>query len=168
MELYKWRVTKYKLDAQVAGEELGRIADTRPLTAEAVVEESRDDSAVLHSIFEWNNDKAGDRWRESQAGDLLRNIVVVNIITEEDKSENEYTRAFVNIIDDEDRSYVPVRVVIDNPVYMQQYIGQALRDLEAFRKKYQGVTELSSSFCFLDDFTESVKACDVMSPCNAL
>ncbi len=150
---YEWRIKKYPVDAQVAGEELERIAEKRTLTAEAVVEESTDYEAPLHNIFEWDNKVAAHEYRKCQAQDIIRNIVTVVIEEEESKS----TRAFVNIIMDEDRGYIPVSVVINNKPLYQQYVEQALKDLEAFKKKYANLIEIAENFNLLNEFEDKVR-----------
>lgn len=153
--IYQWNVPKYSIDAQIAGEELERISSAHSLTPETIVKESRSKKAVLHNMFEWDDKRAGERWREQQAADLLRNIVVV--IAKEEENKVEYTRAFVNIIREEDRVYLPLVTVISNEDYHNQYIEQAFKDMEAFKKKYQGVLELKERFWILDQFIRDVK-----------
>lgn len=46
------------------------------ITAEHLIESSKNKKSVLHGYFEWDNEKAADRWRLQQASYLLRRIEV--------------------------------------------------------------------------------------------
>jgi hypothetical protein len=151
--IYEWKIKKYSVDAQVAGEELERIAEKRTLTPEAVVEESTHKAAPLHNEFEWNNKTAAHEYRKCQAQDLIRNIVTVTI----EERPVEATRAFVNIITEEDRGYIPIDVVIKDTSMRNQYIEQALKDLAVYKKKYADLIEIAENFDHLDDFENKVR-----------
>lgn len=65
------------IDPQVAGEELARIsAENNGLTPKTVVEEARPKDAALHPAFEWRDKIAGELYREHQARNLIRTVVV--------------------------------------------------------------------------------------------
>jgi len=70
------------------------------LTAKAVVNESRPNEAPLHPIFEWDDEVAGERYREHQATNLIRSVRVVEEAPTEPievKSVTVTTPAFVNV-----------------------------------------------------------------------
>lgn len=68
----------YKIDPQIAGEELERIkARHDGLTAKLVVAEARPEDAPLHCAFEWRDEVAGERYREHQARNLFKAVEVV-------------------------------------------------------------------------------------------
>jgi hypothetical protein len=67
------------VDAQTTGQELERIRSHHgELTADLVVDESRPESAPLHSAFEWNDTIAAEEHRKHQARTMIRAIQVVN------------------------------------------------------------------------------------------
>lgn len=60
-----------------AANELARIQNVYgKITPEVIVREASDKSSPLHSYFEWDDEKAGHRWRVQQARILLNNIQV--------------------------------------------------------------------------------------------
>lgn len=60
-----------------AANELSRIQNVYgKITPEVIVREASDKSSPLHSYFEWDDEKAGHRWRVQQARILLNNIQV--------------------------------------------------------------------------------------------
>ena len=66
---YKWKLPGIiPVEAQEAGEELDRIykkyGELQPST---IVDESRDSSAPLHKCFEWDDQTAAEKYRETQA-----------------------------------------------------------------------------------------------------
>ncbi len=60
-----------------AANELSRIQNVYgKITPEVIVREASDKLSPLHSYFEWDDEKAGHRWRVQQARILLNNIQV--------------------------------------------------------------------------------------------
>ena len=60
-----------------AANELARIQNLYgKITTEVLVREATEKSSPLHSYFEWDDEKAGHRWRVQQARILLNNIQV--------------------------------------------------------------------------------------------
>jgi hypothetical protein len=149
--IYQWGAIKYKVDAQVAGEEVARIASVRPLTAEAIVDESKAEDAPLNPIFEWDNEKASHEWRKQQARVMLANLVTVQIgIT-----PIEATRAYVNVTRS-DGEYTGIDVVVKSTTLSERLIQQAISELNAYRKKYANVLELKRHFGWLNEFENEV------------
>ena len=94
--VYEWKIPKYSLPAQSAGEELERIERKHGrITPGNVLEESRPTGAVLHSLFEWNDSAAAEKFRLEQAREVIGNIAVVRMI---EGRPTEPVRAFVNIV----------------------------------------------------------------------
>ena len=56
---------------------LENLEKTVGITPKNLVEANRDESAPLHNEFEWNDTKAAEKYRETQAGYIIRNICVV-------------------------------------------------------------------------------------------
>ena len=96
--VYRWKVEKYQVDAQSAGEELQRIEQKYGgLRPYEIVTESRPETAPLHSCFLWDEREAAERYRLEQARELLRNIVVVNLVQPDTPAASEPVRAFVSL-----------------------------------------------------------------------
>lgn len=70
--VYKWKIPGViPVDAQTAGEELQRIYQEKGgLNPSDIVEESRHDSAPLHPCFEWDDETAAEKYRQTQAMQL--------------------------------------------------------------------------------------------------
>lgn len=98
--VYEWKVPKYRLPAQKAGEELERIERKHGVvTPRNVLEESRPGKAILHDLFEWNDSRAAERFRLEQAQEIIGNIAVVHVVQDAPRTP---VRAFVKTIRSED------------------------------------------------------------------
>jgi DNA-directed RNA polymerase beta subunit len=140
--IYQWRIPNiYSVSAQEAGAEINGCKNNDGfITPEAVVEKAKDASSVIHGCFEWDDRDAAGRYRLHQAGELIRNIVTVNV---SDGSLREApVRAFVNIKDKTERGYKTIEAVISDPYDYQYMLGCARSDLEAFSRKYAKLAEL--------------------------
>lgn len=136
--VYEWKVPIYKVSAQEAGKELERITDKfGALTPELVVEESKSETAVLHNCFEWDDQKAAEKYRVVQAHQILRTITAR--IPSSDGKEPVSVRAFVHI----DGNYETVAKAISVPDMYQSLLNDAMKEMESFRQKYRNIQELS-------------------------
>lgn len=152
--VYQWKTIRYKVDAQIAGEEVERISRERSLTPEAIVEESKEVESPLHVIFEWNDEKASHEWRKQQARVMLGNLITVKIDQEEIQ---EPVRAFVSVSHDESE-YTSVSVLMKDDILYDKYVIQALRELNSYKKKYKDIVGLKKHFDKLEQFERDVKA----------
>lgn len=148
--VYEWKIPKYPLPAQSAGEELERIERKHGIvTPGNVLEESRPPQTVLHDLFEWDDSAAAERFRLEQAREIIGNIAVVHIL--EDRPR-EQVRAFVNIVpEDGERGYLSVVKVLSDRDHTRQMLADALADFIALRKKYAMLTELTAVFRAIDE-----------------
>ena len=143
--IYKWKISKYNVDAQQAGEELERIRNKYgELSPADIVQESISVSSVLHNCFEWQDDIAAQKYRERQAQDLIRNIVVEAVA---DKEVNPPIRAFVSIQGD----YKPIQEVVTVKDRRKELLQNALKELQSFKTKYSQLYELSELFEAIDN-----------------
>ena len=63
-------------DAQVVGEVCYELEKKGRLTPKELVDVSRPKDAPLHDEFEWNNTIAAEKYREVQAGYIIRSVAV--------------------------------------------------------------------------------------------
>ena len=149
--VYEWKIPKYRLPAQKAGEELERIERKHGVvTPRNVLEESRPGKAILHDLFEWNDSRAAERFRLEQAQEIIGNIAVVHVVQDAPRTP---VRAFMNIIpNDQERGYVSIVRVLTNQEYTRQLLEEALSEFIALRKKYVMLVDLAELFQVIDDF----------------
>ena len=143
---YAWKKGyPYKVPAQVAGEMCRQLEENGGLTAKRLVDANRPKDAPLHGAFEWNNKEAAERWREAQARVLIASLITVPVESE----TKEPVRAFFNISYTEPE-YESLNVIIQNKSKRDELLSRAFRELDAFRMKYQSLSELAAVFEAID------------------
>lgn len=151
---YAWRVNKYPVDAQEAGEYIEEMHRQRGcVTAQTVLEASRDTGALLHPCFEWSDTAAAEAYRLEQARHLIGNLVAVKVEGEkpDNKHEGEVTRAFVSVSPAPSAArFVPIREAMANAVTRKTVLDNALSELRAFQRKYDTLTELQPVFAAIN------------------
>lgn len=132
-ETHSW---KYPLavSAEVAAEELKKIADENggQLEPRMLVDASRAEDAPLHSLFEWDDTVAAEKYRETQARFIIRNIVVK---TEEAPPVRMMVHAG-------NPGYVQTKTALRDVDMHAALMRQAINDIQAFKAKYRGLREL--------------------------
>lgn len=156
---YEWKYP-YPVDAQKAGKELERInSKYNSLIPEQVVEESRDDDAVLHPCFEWNDAVAAEKYRVEQARHIIGSLVIQvenSTKTKDEVSKTIVTRAFVNVSEERKGVYVPVQTALNRNDYRERVLKNALSELCMFQTKYSNLKELAEVNKAIDDFAEKL------------
>lgn len=134
----EWKVKGiYKANAQAVYDEIQQIGDT--YTPEQIVEKATDESTELHKCFEWDDSAAAHKYRLSQAQGIVRCLVMVNEKVED--KELPKVRAIVST-NMRENTYEPVKITIRNVDSYERLKAEALRELEAFRKKYAVIEEI--------------------------
>lgn len=105
------------------------------LTPRAVVNEARVDGHPLHSRFEWDDAVAGERFRESQAADLIRSVRVV--YREADGQEPERsTRYWQSVRQQDGFVYRPSEEIAQDPVATQVVLMDMRREWKSMQARY--------------------------------
>ena len=133
------------IPAPVVGAELQRIyREEGSITAASVVDAARAPDAVLHTAFEWQDDLAADRYRESQARALVRAIVLV---PEPEKGEvAPLIRAFVSLSAPDSprtRFYKPMLEALSDPVEAEEVKTRLRHELLNLRRRYMDLLEVT-------------------------
>jgi hypothetical protein len=147
MTKYVWTGGAHiKADAQSVGEELTRLQreNGERLTPRIVVDAARPEDSPLHDAYEWDNLLAAERFREQQAGHILRCVRVVK----QEGDQPVLQRAFVNVVetinDEERNGYVPMARVLSDAELYHQVIERAAKDLRGWENRYEQFAELAS------------------------
>ena len=134
--MIEWKIKGlYKANAETIYNEIMSIGETvRPSD---VVELARDENTALHNLFTWDDSVAAERYREHEAGCILRNIVIVNKDkTEDDKDKAVVVRAIMST-NERTKEYTTVQRIVTNKDYYTRLLAAALAELTAFKKKYE-------------------------------
>ena len=140
---YEWRVDKYPVDAQSAGEFIeGIVEECGEATPQRVLDKSRDEDALLHPCFEWHDHIAAEKYRLSQSKELIGNLVTVSI--EEGNGAPTQTRAFVSVTPGKGRArYKPILSALEDEEERQIILANAKADAASFARKYSALQEFS-------------------------
>lgn len=132
---------RVKTSAQAIGTVCEQLERMNKLTPANLVDVSRSADAPLHDEFEWDDAIAGEKYRESQAQYLIRVITI-----EPEKKESEPIRAFVSIRQDDERRYIDTQYAMSIPETRESVLMDAIRELNAFRRKFNALNELAGVF----------------------
>ena len=142
--VFKWKQGAHqKVSAQVAGEMCAALEKEGRLTAQTLVEVNRPEDAPLHKAFEWDDTEAAERWREHQARNIIHSITVV-------REEQEPVRAFFNIVTTAPQ-YESIETIVQTEDKYAALMKMALRELIAFKKKYEQLKELAPVFDAIEE-----------------
>lgn len=141
MAVYQWKPGSHvKLNAQKVGETFEKLESNGTLTPSAVVDASRRKNAPLHDFFEWDDEIAAEKYRETQASYLIRSIEIISHGTPTP------VRAFVSVTREElpKQSYMSVERALSIEDTRESVLETALAELRAFERKYAGLKELAN------------------------
>lgn len=145
METYKWKIEGlYKVDASIVGTELSKLDN---LTPETVLDLARPEDSPLHSMFEWDDTIAAEKYRLSQARSIIQHITIVK---GHPRSEPVQVRAFVSS-GQRDGSYKPITTVVTEMDSYAKLLSDAKLELQAFKNKYKDLIEFKELFELIDN-----------------
>jgi len=144
--IYSWKDgARYNVKADVVGEILEKLEQEGGVTARAFVDVSRPEDAPTHKLFEWRDDVAAEKYRESQAR------VIIDHITIKYETTTEPQRAFFHIYHG-DPTYKSVGSIKESEDDMTALLGMAKNELRAFEKKYAILRkEMAAVFDAIDE-----------------
>lgn len=154
---YTWGAIQYPVAAETVGEVLEKIeARDGKITKESFLEESRPEGSVTHGLFEWDDQKAAERYRLVQAGKIIHNLEVH--VTVEDRPEPIQTKAVVSVTPgrQEKAQYASIETAFSHTDTREVVLYNARRELECFRQKYAGLQELAGIFEEIDRLVKSM------------
>lgn len=124
------------------------------LRPEDVVEFAQNKRTALHGQFEWDDSKAAHQYRLWKA----RYIISTSVTIIEAEEKRFTVRAFVSLTPDrkaEGGGYRSITSVMTDDEMKAQLFRDALGELGTFKRKYQGLKELSKVFEAIDALREA-------------
>ena len=109
-----------------------------------VVEAARPKKSVIHKLIEWDDETAANQFRLRQGRDILSSIHV----RYETEAPTDQVPAYVVIKRAEVKGsgesvYESTHTALQQPVYRDNVICHALRDLLAWKRRYSAINELA-------------------------
>ena len=135
---YKYRINGIvKAPAEVTGEVCQNIINEEgTVTPKKLVDVSRPKDAPLHDEFEWNDDVAAEKYREEQARQIIKNIVIIDFVP----------------TDTRQHEYVTIDTALNNADWRNNLIESAKRDMLSFIHKYKRLGELNKIIADMNEF----------------
>lgn len=141
--VYEWKSASHiSADANAAGALFKELESTVGLTPKNLLDVSRDESAVLHNEFEWDDTKAAESYRENQAAHLIRCICIIPDTAEDEKQKP--VRAFFTTV--ETNGYESTEVIFRDSRKRDSLLTRAMQELNTFHRKYAALLELQPVF----------------------
>lgn len=145
--VFQWKQgSRIKADAQQAGALCSRLEAEGRLTAKALLDESRDEDSPLHGEFEWDNGIAAEKYRENQARHIINCLVTVH-------ESAAPTRSFFNV-EYKTAEFRSVTAIMQDADGQDQLLSLALRELDAFKRKFNSLSELAAVFAAIEEIQE--------------
>ena len=131
-----------KMDANIVGGVVEQIEDEYgSVTKERLLEVSRPNDSVTHSLFEWDDPKAAEMYRLDQAKHIIGALRVVYVNSD---CEQVTVKAFVNVSELSDKAaYRNVEVVLQDEDSREIYLKRVQNELNAFVKRNKNIKELA-------------------------
>lgn len=140
------------VDPQAVAEEILSIGDEP--TNHEIVEKARDEQSSMHCLFEWNNDVAAEKYREVQAGHIMRHLKITYVGINDGDAPQEVvmqpTRLFYGN-PTQQSGYVSLPKIMGDADVYQALLERAKNELASFRQKYKILKELQPIFEMIDD-----------------
>ncbi len=117
---------------------LGDIAQSQPLTPEAVVHTATDPEHVLHDHFEWDDGIAGHKHRMWQARQLIRGVKIVT-------PEGQNASRFVSVKFGPDRQYEDIRLVVKDTDKWEAVLTDMAQRLGEWETTLNGIMSMAQT-----------------------
>ena len=136
-----WKIKGiFKADADKVYSEIGNLES---ITPQNVLEKARNKKSELHKCFEWDDSVAAEKYRLSQA----RQIIQLLVITPE---QEDVTPVRIFQITSERNEYKENRFFVENKDEYRILLGRAKTELQAIKKRYATLSELEDVFNAID------------------
>lgn len=146
--VYKWKNYKYSVPAEIVGNHFEKLEKTQGnLTSATVLESARPTDSPIHSLFEWDDTKAAEKYRLKQATQIICNLAVE---IETDKKPIE-CRAFMEVTNEKNGKFVNVQSAFQCEESREIVLHRALQELAVFKQKYKNLKELAKVFDAIED-----------------
>lgn len=127
-------------DARIIGPELYRLAVEGHSSIEGILAEARKKRSPLHPYLDWDDTVAAEKWRRDQAGQLANQILIRVETAEGERTIRAFHAIRIEIEPGKPerlRHFLPIEIVAREPAYAGQVIEEALRQLHAWRDRWE-------------------------------
>lgn len=152
--MIEWKIKGlFKADPESVYQEICEIGDE--VTPEQIVEKAKDGDTELHKCFTWDNKKAAHLYRISQAQSIIRNISVTIDYRDDDEEEKQVKVRAIVCTNEHKNTYETIRRCIENPDSFARLKATFMKDLVAFKERYERYSRIKAEFSELFDAVDS-------------
>ena len=108
------------------------------VSPKSLVDYARSKNSPLHAHFEWDDKKAGERFRVWEARMLLRRMT----IEVADVETREYENLTIEVNDKKETAYYSISKILSDDDLKKRVLKQALAQLKIFYEKYSKYKEI--------------------------
>ncbi len=131
-----------KATIRIIRSEYARLRKTHgAVTPVVIVDAARDPKSPLHRFFDWDDSSAAEKYRRSQAGELIRRVQVY--ITKDGLTQP--IRVYASVLENDIRQYQELTEVMANKVTAAEFMAALKRDLEGVVRRYEAYDFCSKS-----------------------
>ena len=142
-----WKIDGfYKADASKVAAEISSLGEN--FTTQEIVEKARSTDSELHKCFEWNDSIAAEKYRLTQAQNILRLLVVTK--NEVDREPQKTNLRVFHSDGMRKNSYSPIQIIVKKNDEYEVLLNNALAELKSFKKKYHMLSELEEILALID------------------
>ena len=150
--VYEW---SYDLgvNANKVGAEIEEIAEEKngEVVPRDLVEKAKRQKSEMHDLFEWDDESAAEKYRDNQAGYILRNLKIRIVGALPNDSKKEFLiRSMINVKVEEKQFYSPLTVVLGNEKQREYAIKDLSNSLMSWRRKSAVFAEFSAIHAVID------------------
>ena len=138
MRKYSWSYTCSYGDAQKIGEELETIESLGEVSNRNVLEYAKNNKeSELYKCFEWDNTKAGEKYRMIQATNIISGISFV--IEEEEPPRKQKVYYSIKSEKQEARKFKNIKDILEDDEEYKALLGKARNELERCTNNYNNL-----------------------------
>ena len=131
------------VNAQKVAQEILAIGDDAD--PHRILNAARNENSELHKCFTWDNTVAAEKWRLHEARQITYHLVIRKNNPEQEKLPQ--IRYFYKT---DSGGYKPTEMIFHNMDEHQKLLLQAYKELQAFKRKYSCLQELSEILALID------------------
>lgn len=137
--MYTWREGyPAKVSAEVAGKICEELEAEGRLTARDLLEESASETHPLHSVFEWSDTVAAEKYRLIQAQQMIGALKI-------EVEHHEPVKKFFNIVRAEGQ-YHSIEMILKSKESANMLLEAARKEFHSYRDKYETLAQLKELF----------------------
>lgn len=140
--IIKWKTGVFsKADPAKVYEEITSIGDE--VKPEQILKKAQNKKTELHKCFNWNDADCAYRYRLQQAGEIVRQLIVITRPEPEENVQPTQFRLLMKNENTHDSGYKQVLTMVRDEDEYKKLLAQAMAELQTFKQKYSCLSELA-------------------------